>query len=263
MLKGTQGTRPPARAPRLRAGVNAPALRRACPMTAGGQSPRQRQPDRVAAGRGTGCGVRWSLPNRRAGAGKRGAFPCPPGVKAGLRRCHGRGHRPCHIAALGSGPAGGQSPRPAPDPPPAGASRPPGRALACVVLGPDDLQGTVARGRGNAMRFLFPPGVVEAVSPLQWQRPSPLPRRNVACRKPGAKPRPVPALTRRTLAYVVQGTRVVAAPSRRGGGNAVRLLVRPDGRPLVRTWAGCARPGGGRSLLQQPGARPRAPPVQT
>jgi hypothetical protein len=40
------------------------------------------------------------------------------------------GHRPCHSAALETGPAGGQSPRPAPDPPLAGASRPPGRALA-------------------------------------------------------------------------------------------------------------------------------------
>ena len=55
-------------------------------------------------------------------------------------------------------PAGGQSPRPAPAPPPAGASRPPGRALACRVPGPAGLQGNVARGRGNAVRFLFPPG---------------------------------------------------------------------------------------------------------
>jgi len=44
--------------------------------------------------------------------------------------CHGRGHRPCHSDALGSGPPGGQSPRPTPDPPPAGASPPLGRALA-------------------------------------------------------------------------------------------------------------------------------------
>ncbi len=48
--------------------------------------------------------------------------------------------------------SGAQSPRPAPAPPPAGASRPPGRALASVSPGPAALQGTVARGRGNAGR---------------------------------------------------------------------------------------------------------------
>jgi hypothetical protein len=75
-----------------------------------------------------------------------------------LRRCHGRGHRPCHSATLILGPPGAQSPRPAPAPPPAGASRPPGRALAFVGAGCTGLGGSVARGRGNAMRFLFPPG---------------------------------------------------------------------------------------------------------
>jgi len=66
------------------------------------------------------------------GRGKRGSrFPFPPGgVFSGMPGLSGRGHRPCHDAALGSGPTGGQSPRPAPDPPVAGASHPPGRALA-------------------------------------------------------------------------------------------------------------------------------------
>jgi hypothetical protein len=62
----------------------------------------------------------------------------------------GRGHRPCHSATVILGPPGAQSPRPAPAPPLAGASRPPGRALAFVAPGPADLRGTVAHGRGNA-----------------------------------------------------------------------------------------------------------------
>jgi hypothetical protein len=54
--------------------------------------------------------------------------------------------------------AGDQSPRPAPDPPMAGASPPPGRALAFVVLG-----GPVLWKRG-----LWPGGETRCVS---WSRP--------------------------------------------------------------------------------------------
>ena len=62
----------------------------------------------------------------------------------------GRGHRPCHSATLPLGPPGAKAP----------GQRPPRprRALACRVPGPAGLQGNVARGRGNAVRFLFPPG---------------------------------------------------------------------------------------------------------
>ena len=113
-------------------------------------------------------------------------------------RCNGRGHRPCHSAALGSGPAGGHSPRTAPDPLPAGASPPPGRALASAVPGSGGLQGTVARGRGKrGSRFLFPPALSKAFSPLQWQGPSPLPQHCAGIRtgrgpKPPASARPAP-----------------------------------------------------------------------
>jgi hypothetical protein len=86
--------------------------------------------------------VSFSRPHRRK--------PC--------HRCHGRGHRPCHSATLILGQPGAQSPRPAPAPPSAGASRPPGRALASVSAGGDGLRGSVLHGRGNAVRFLFPPG---------------------------------------------------------------------------------------------------------
>ena len=97
-------------------------------------------------------------------------------------------------------PAGGHSPRPAPDPPLAGASLPPGRALACVVPEPAGQRGTVVRGRGNAVRFLFPPGEAKALSPLPWQGPSPLPQRRAAPCQPGAKaPGQRPTRPRRAL----------------------------------------------------------------
>ena len=91
-----------------------------------------------------------------------------------------QGPSPLPQRCAGPCPAGGQSPRPAPDPPMAGASPPPGRALACVVPGPTDLQGTVPRGRGKRAAFPDPPGGVKALSPLLLQGPSPLPQRHAA-----------------------------------------------------------------------------------
>jgi hypothetical protein len=85
------------------------------------------------------------LPDRNA----RNCSACAP-------RCHGRGHRPCHSATLNLGPPGAQSPRPAPAPPSAGASRPPGRALASVGAGGDGLCGSVPRGRGKRSAFPVP-----------------------------------------------------------------------------------------------------------
>ena len=46
---------------------------------------------------------------------------------------------------------------PWPAPPSAGASRPPGRALASLGAGGTGLCGGVPRGRGKRMRFLIPP----------------------------------------------------------------------------------------------------------
>ena len=64
-----------------------------------------------------------------------------------------------------------------------------------VVPGPTGLQGTVPRGRGNAVRFMVPPGEVKALSPFRWQGPSPLPQRYIGIRisrrpKPPASARP-------------------------------------------------------------------------
>jgi hypothetical protein len=114
---------------------------------------------------GSGAGLCYSrtcrsTENRRAGAAETQCVSCSrPDRRRPFRRCHGRGHRPCHSAALIPGQPGAQSPRPAPAPPSAGASRPPGRALASAIPGPAGLRGTVPHGRGKRMRFLFPPGL--------------------------------------------------------------------------------------------------------
>jgi hypothetical protein len=57
-----------------------------------------------------------------------------------------------------STPAGGQSPRPAPAPPMAGASHPPGRALAFVALGETVPVGPWSRRAGKGDAFPDPPG---------------------------------------------------------------------------------------------------------
>jgi hypothetical protein len=157
------------------------------PWRAGAQRPRpapdpagaSRPPGRVLASVGAGgTGPDGSVPHQR---GKRMRFLFPPEEGADdlnpnrQRRCHGRGHRPCHSATLNPGPPGAKSPRPAPAPPPTGASRPPGRALASAFPGPAGLRGTVPHGRGNAVRFLIPPAPTNVPSPLHWQGPSPPP----------------------------------------------------------------------------------------
>jgi hypothetical protein len=133
------------------------------------------------------------LPDRNAG-----------NSSACARLAHpGRGHRPCHSAALIPGPPGAQSPRPAPAPPPAGASRLPGRALASVGAGGTGLGGSVPRGRGKRGAFPVPARTdagrseSEPPTPLQWQGPSPLPQRYAdplpaGGPKPPASARPAP-----------------------------------------------------------------------
>jgi len=106
----------------------------------------------------------------------------------------GRGHRPCHSVPPGSGPAGGLSPRPSPAPSPTGASRPPGRVLACRWCGRHRFLWK-RRARAGETRVAFPPpALTKALSPLQWQGPSPLPQRQAEPRRAGGQsPRPAPA----------------------------------------------------------------------
>jgi len=110
-----------------------------------------------------------------------------------------------------------------------------------VVPGPTGLQGTVPRGRGNAVRFMVPPGEVKALSLLQWQGPSPLPQRYIGIRtsrgpKPPASARPAtggrfaPAGSGAGL-LLFPDLPVYRAPSRAGGGNAGRVSCsRPNRR---------------------------------
>jgi len=128
--------------------------------------------------------------------------------------------------------SGAQSPRPAPAPPLAGASRPPGRALASASPGPAGLQGTVPRGRGKrGSRFLFPPELMTAPSPLQWQGPSPLPQRPAGIRtgrgpKPPASARPTPG---GRWPLCLPDLPIYRTPSHAGGENAMRFPFPPAG----------------------------------
>jgi hypothetical protein len=199
-------------------------------------------------------------------------FPFPPEEGAEDQspkhqpRCHGGGHRPCHVATLIPGPPGAQSPRPAPAPPLAGASRPPGRALASAIPGPAGLRGTVPHGRGNAVRFLFPPGLTKALSPLHWQGPSPLPQRHAdpwpaGGPKPPASARPAPG-GRWPLLF--PDLPVCGEPSRAGGETRCVSGSRPHQRTHLRRCIGRGyRPCHSARLIPgQPGAQsPRPAPA--
>jgi hypothetical protein len=188
---------------------------------------------------GSGAGLRCALTcrsteNCRAWAGETQCVSWSrPHRRKPFHRCNGRGHRPCHSARLIPGQPGAQSPRPAPAPPPAGASRPPGRALASCCVGGTGLGGSVPRGRGKRMRFLFPPGAAP-----EDQTPNHQPRCNGRGHRPchgatlipgppGAQsPRPAPApppagASRppgRALAFVAPGPAGLrgTVPRRRG-----------------------------------------------
>ena len=168
-------------------------------------------------------------------------------------------------------PAGGQSPRPAPDPPLAGASPPPGRALASVPPGPAGLQGTVPRGRGKrGSRFLVPPELTKAVSPLQWQRPSPLPQRSAGIRtgrgpKPPASARPAPGgrfSPARSGAGLCPSRTCRSAGHRRAraGKRGSRFLFPPKGAIPVPGTKRPSRQAGGRIAFSAP-CQGRAGPV--
>ncbi len=156
-------------------------------------------------GRALACVVRgervFAAPFRRGG-GKAVRFLFPPGdgVEGGAMHFHPSPApmakaiafatpRRCHPASRGP------RPRPAPAPPTAGASRPPGRALAFVVPGPAGLQGTVPSGRGKRGAFPVPARSGGGTASPPWQGPSPLPQPHAGIRssrgpKPPASARP-------------------------------------------------------------------------
>ena len=96
-------------------------------------------------------------------------FLIPPGAgtedqSQNYQPCsNGRGHRPCHVGTVTLGLPGAKAPGQRPPRPKAGASRPPGRALASVGVGGTGLCGGVPRGRGKRMRFPRPKG--QSLSP--------------------------------------------------------------------------------------------------
>jgi len=182
---------PPARPAQSGRGQRPDPARAACPPLAGASPP---------PGRALAC--RWSRTCRSTGdrparAGKtRVAFPGPARRgESTVTAAMAGAIAPAKSLHWHQGQPGAQSPRPAPAPPPAGALHPPGRALASVSPGHAALRGTAARGRGKrGSRFLFPPGLTKALSPLQWQGPSPLPQRHADPWPAwGQSPRPAPA----------------------------------------------------------------------
>ncbi len=112
---------------------------------------------------GSGAGLCFSRTcrstgDRRARAGEtRVAFPVPARTGDGTFTASMAGAiTPAIALRRDQDRLGAKSPRQAPAPPPAGASRPPGRALAYVPPGPTGLHGTVPRGRGKRDAFPVP-----------------------------------------------------------------------------------------------------------
>jgi hypothetical protein len=196
----------------------------ATPCQPGAKAPGQRppRPRRALLARRVGRwpSLRWvrgSLPHRSAGAGETRCVSLPPpgdGVGGGAMGCPAPWQRPSPLPRRNAAPppAGGQSPRPAPAPPTAGASRPPGRALACVTLGETVFAALSRRGGGNAVRFLFPPrngaegGVMHPPSPRPTGKghrlchAATLPLRQPGAKAPGQRlPRPRRALLARRV----------------------------------------------------------------
>jgi hypothetical protein len=174
-------------------------------------------------------------------------FLFPPGVEAELRRFNGRGHRPCHSAPLTLCQPGAKAP----------GQRPtrPWRALLARQVGrwpalfPDQpvCRAPSRAGGGNAVRFLIPPGDGEGTftAPMAGAiAPATAPRCPLASRgpKPLVSARPAhggrfsPARSGAGLSWRLD-LPIYKAPSRAGGGNALRFLIPPGG--AVSCIAGC------------------------
>jgi hypothetical protein len=148
-LTGTRKTLPSARPCASWQGPAPLSQRQADPRPAGGQKALGPRPTRLytrhrrapttfgACSMGLGGSV-------AQGRGKRGAFRGPARTEAERqnpnhqRRCHGKGHRPCHSATL------------TPCPPRAG------QAFVSLGAGRTGLGGSVARGRGKRGAFRGP-----------------------------------------------------------------------------------------------------------
>jgi hypothetical protein len=194
------------------------------PVQPGAKAPGQRPPRhrRALLARRVGrwpalYEVRRSLPHRSAGAGETQCVSCPRperGRKVApclAPRRHGKGHRLCHAA---TSPPASRGPKPPASARPAHGGRfspaGTGAGLCCARTcrstghcparaGKRSAFPVPARRGGGRWCHAFP------LPPPPWQRPSPLPRRNVASRQPGAKapgqrpPRPRRALLARRV----------------------------------------------------------------
>ena len=168
----------------------------------------------------------------------------------------GKGHRRCPGSTLILVPRGGQSP----------GQRPPRpwRALASVGPGPAGLQGTVPRGRGNAMRFLFPPERAFPRMPGHSGRGHrPCHSATLVLAQPGAQsPRPAPApppagASRppgRALASVSPGPAGLQSTVAQGRGKrGSRLRVPPGGARSLPGTQRTSRPASGKIAVSVSG----------
>ncbi len=140
------------------------------------------------------------------GRGNAVRFLIPPGVEVALRRRHGRGHRPCHSAALSHVQPGAKAPGQRPPRPWAGrfSAAGSGAGLRCSWTCRSAGHRPAQAGDTQCVSCSRPE-TVQALSPLQWQGPSPLPQRHAVPRPTGAKapgqrpPRPRRALLARRV----------------------------------------------------------------
>jgi len=165
---------------------------------------------------------------------------------APVRLAHpGRGHRPCHCAAPGSGPAGGPKP-------PAGARPAPGGRFAPAGPGAGLCFSRTCRSTGHRPTRAGETRCVSCSRPMRrscalrdarslWQGPLPLPKRYAGIRTgrgpkaPGQRPpRPWRVLRPRRVGrwpLSLPDVPIYRAPFRAGGGNAGRVSCsRPERR---------------------------------
>ena len=170
------------------------------------------------------AGLQGTVPR---GRGKRTAFPVPArrGVlRDALSLWQGPSPLPKRRAGIRTsrGPQPPASARPAP-----GGRFAPAGSGAGLLLFPDlPVCGAPSRrGGGNAVRFLVPPTLTKALSPLPWQGPSPLPQRHAdPCPAGDQSPRPAPDPPTAGAGLSWRLDRpIYRAPCRAGGGNAARV----------------------------------------
>ena len=208
----------------------------------------------------------WSRSLRHCRAGGGGTAPQP-----------WQGPSPLPRGTLPPGQPGAKAPGQRPTRPKAGASRPPGRALAFVGAGGDGPGGTVAQGAGETQcvscsrprrggershlgtsSAVLLAGAIAPATSSRWHQDQP------GAKAPGQRPpRPKAGASHPpgwALAFVALGGMVLWWASCRGGGNAVRFPFPPTEGPEDLTGTQGPRSKTVRADLTHPCPQKTAPP---